>query len=178
MKKIFAAMALSATALFGQAALATPFTAVDLYDPQAQFFNYSNPLTFTHNILDDGFSVGDTIVSASLALDFTNDLVDFRFDFGLSSENVTAWYDGNSWYVGEVDNGVYALAIADLTMLADGILDVTLRTAWNNTGAWLASSTLTVSGIKAAVDVPEPGTLALLGLGLAGLGAARRRQAA
>jgi hypothetical protein len=40
------------------------------------------------------------------------------------------------------------------------------------------NNNVTMRGQAFEVTVPEPGTLALLGLGLAGLGAARRRQKA
>lgn len=66
------------------------------------------------------------------------------------------------------------MAISGFGTLTDGVNETT--GTWNVT-ANQGGGTFSWSS-STATDVPEPGTLALLGLGLAGLGAARRRQKA
>jgi PEP-CTERM motif len=71
--------------------------------------------------------------------------------------------------VGEppLDDGVFSVGFR----LNAGTDDLTTITATATTAAGLP---VTISGVPAAV-VPEPATLALLGVGLAGLGLARKR---
>ena len=59
----------------------------------------------------------------------------------------------------------YTLQIVATTTVPPGL------SSWN----WIAGGSVTLSDV---VAVPEPGTLALLGIGLAGMGLARRRRIA
>lgn len=131
--------------------------------------NILTPASWTHNILDNGFTLG-TAQSATLTVQLKDDsktdgaevanIVVGFFDF----EDGVAFYNATSDWTG-------ALGISSIASLnANGLLDVSVFSTWGD--FIVGNSTLTVN----TSDVPEPGSLILLGLGLFGLGLARRQK--
>ncbi len=99
---------------------------------------------------------------------------DERKDCGLflsGCEFAFGFDETGEWAIGEVDTGSYDFDVA-VGHLADGSYRVTVGSLLGD--FYLVRSVLTIEYVA---SVPEPGTLALLGLGLLGVGVARRRKA-
>ena len=161
-KKLALVTCFIASSLFTMSASAGVI--VDVVE-QTEYVGWFGSHSYTHDINDNGFSLGSA-VSATLAIDIWDD--GGRWDFGeiilvkveeFDFDTGGVLFSATSFY-----NDVEFNALGALNL--DGMLDVSIKSLWGD--FYVGDSTLTV-------NVPEPGTMIILGLALVGFTASRRR---
>ena len=166
-RSIFKPLALALGMTFGASAGAATITDTISQDAYVTFFGSH---TYTHDITDDGFVPGSAI-SGSLQISIYDDARD-RLDF--LPELVLVIVDSFDFDTGGLTFGAFgdSLGVQALGSLnADGLLQVTVQSLWGDFRVGESILSVEVS------EVPVPGTLGLLGAGLAALGLARRKAA-
>ena len=166
-RSIFKPLVLALGMTFGASAGAATITDTVTQDAYVSFLGSH---TYTHDITDGGFVPGSAI-SGSLQISIYDDARD-RLDFLPEVVLVIVDsfdFDSGGLTFGNFDNSLGIQALGSLN--ADGLLQVKVQSLIGDFR--VGNSTLSVE----VSEVPVPGTLGLLGAGLAALGLVRRKAA-
>lgn len=133
--------------------------------------------TYTHDLTDNGFRpLNDWITDFHLSIDLADDTRSWELLPELAFVDLPgALGDGfvsNFGLSGEEFGGWSVLGLLQLNTL--GTLTVTISSIMGDFN--LVGSRLTANGISNVGTVPEPGALALLGIGLMGMAISMRRR--
>lgn len=136
---------------------------------QEHYLSTWQSFSYTHDLNDNGFTLGSA-VSGTLSIDIRDDHDGSYEWFELTLITVDDFdfdTDGFTFMANDFNTSLQLKALASLN--ADGKLDVTVTSLLGD--FYVGNSVLSV-----ITEVAEPGTIALIGAGLLGLFAARRRK--
>lgn len=170
----------SLVALVGLAGTAqaayVPATWSDTYDTSV-YIAGGESYDYYHDITLDGFKVGsDLVTDFLLTIDLFDDRDDKWYELELAlidipgilgDRLVSSFSFGNNAYTGWSIAGLFELNLL-------GQLSVTITSVFGD--FVLGGSELVANGYASTTSVPEPSTLALLGIGLLGIAAGTRRR--
>jgi len=175
-RTLFSLIAVAAVSGTAQAAF-IPATWTDDYITD-QVVSPGSPAEYFHDITFDGFKPGsDLVTSFLLTIDLYSNSTSRWFqgiatvDAGFGTTNPFVINFGDSAYKGTSLLGLFSLNL-------EGLLDVSVSSIigeFELTGSHLVAKGF--QSVASVPSVPEPGTLALLGLGLLGIAAGVRRKA-
>lgn len=131
--------------------------------------------TYSHNLNDNGFRpLNDLITSFRLSINLADD--QRRDSYELAFVDLPGFggdaFVQNFGLAGQEYGGFSILGLLQLNAL--GTLTVTISSIIGDFN--LVGSTLTASGLSNVANVPEPGALGLLGVGLVGIALSKRRR--
>lgn len=180
MKRLFALILLAAGFASSAHASYVPVTWNDSADlGNGVYIGSGRSYTYTHDLNDNGFRPSlDWIEQFDLSINLEDDSTKDGFELALV--NVPGILDAGSTndfnfnFSASIDEfGGSILGLLQLNIF--GTLTVTISSLWGDFN--LISSELTAQGVShTSTNVPEPGALGLLGVGLLGMAISMRRR--